>query len=614
MKEQIRALRSFESVELPLDQKPYASDTIERTLFLSLVGTILSLLILGGLAYWATVQYTKTISHTIEVQKLLTELADLRAGLSRSEASHRAYIVTDNPAYIASLDNLAGRVSVFKKNLSQLALPNNVTIPPALLDVLEQRVALRAELLQRIVNLHNRHLDDIRARQNLIDDGAREMAVIEALLTQTEQRLRDAQKGAAAAVAAKGRQIIVAFSALALVTAVFLAFMFQQIRREVRQRKLTQQLLLDRERNLQGILAAAVDGIIVIDSHGIVQSMNHSAERMFGYSANEVVGRNISMLMPEPYHSEHDSYLEHYLKTGEKKIIGLGREVAGRRKDGGVFPMDLAVGETRAGQERRFIGTVRDITRRKETELAQIKLMADLSAANDELRSFSYVVSHDLKAPLRGIGSLADWLKTDYGDKLGDEGNRQIELLIGRVRRMDRLIDGILEYSRAGRPTEQLAAVDTGEALAAAIALIDVPPNIKVNIETPLPRVRAEFTRIQQVFQNLISNAVKHANVPDGEIRIGCTNESDSWHFYVRDNGPGIDARNFERIFQLFQTLVPKDTSESTGVGLAIVKKVVELYGGKVWVESEKGKGASFEFLLPKLPPAKNDKEEKHAQ
>ncbi|HSM99083.1 MAG TPA: ATP-binding protein, partial [Gallionella sp.] len=340
--------------------------------------------------------------------------------------------------------------------------------------------------------------------------------------------------------------------------------------------------------------------IVTIDARGTIERFNPAAERMFGYTEAEVTGRNVSMLMPSPYHEAHDGYLAHYLQTGEKKIIGIGREVVGLRKDGTTFPMDLAVGEMLLGERRMFTGTVRDISKRKQAEEQRALLMHELESANEELKNFGYVVSHDLKAPLRAIGSLADWISTDYADKFDDEGREHMRLLISRVHRMDGLIDGILQYSRVGRVKETIVAVELNHLVREVIDLLAPPEHIKVSIVNSLPSVMAEPTRIQQVFQNLLSNAIKYMDKPEGEIRISCVAEGRQWKFSIADNGPGIDRQHFEKIFQLFQTLAPRDRVESTGVGLALVKKIVEMYGGRIWVESAVGKGSTFFFTLPR--------------
>jgi len=356
--------------------------------------------------------------------------------------------------------------------------------------------------------------------------------------------------------------------------------------------------LRENEARIRAIVETAVDSIITIDEHGIVDTFNSAAERLFGYHAAEVIGRNVSMLMPAPYREQHDGYLARYLASGEKKIIGIGREVLGLRKDGTTFPMDLAVAETRFGARRLFTGMVRDISERKRAEERQARLLQEISSANEELRNFAYVVSHDLKAPLRAIGSLADWIATDNADKFDAEGQEHLRLLISRVRRMDGLIDGILQYSRVGRLKETQVAVDLDALVHEVIDLLHPAENITVHIDNTLPTVVAERTRLQQVFQNLLSNAIKYLDKPRGEIHVGCKAENGAWRFHVSDNGPGIEARHFDRIFQLFQTLAPRDRVESTGVGLALVKKIVEMYGGRIWLESEVGRGSTFYFTL----------------
>lgn len=248
-----------------------------------------------------------------------------------------------------------------------------------------------------------------------------------------------------------------------------------------------------------------------------------------------------------------------------------------------------------------FVAIVRDISKRKLEEEQKARLMDELEGANEELRNFAHVVSHDLKAPLRAIGALADWLSTDYADKFDDEGKEHMRLLVSRVHRMSNLIDGILQYSRVGRVREALVELDLNQVVHEVIDLLSPPANITIRVENPLPRIIAEPTRIQQIFQNLLSNAIKYMDKPRGDIRIACSVEGEQWKFSIADNGPGIESRHFERIFQLFQTLAPRDRIESTGVGLAVVKKIVEMYSGQIWIESKAGEGSTFFFTLPKI-------------
>ncbi len=226
--------------------------------------------------------------------------------------------------------------------------------------------------------------------------------------------------------------------------------------------------------------------------------------------------------------------------------------------------------------------------------------MLELRSANEELNNFAYVVSHDLKAPLRGIGSLANWLATDYAALFNEEGKEHMRLLMTRVHRMSGLIDGILQYSRVGRVKEAQVDVPLGPLLADTIDLLAPPPGVRVEVAAGMPVVHGEATRIAQVFHNLLSNAFKYLGKPDGRVTVSWQDAGAFWQVAVADDGPGIEERHFERIFQLFQTLAPRDRVESTGVGLALVKKIVEMYRGQVWVESAPGAGACFFVTLPK--------------
>ncbi|OHB62187.1 MAG: hypothetical protein A2167_01780 [Planctomycetes bacterium RBG_13_46_10] len=237
---------------------------------------------------------------------------------------------------------------------------------------------------------------------------------------------------------------------------------------------------------------------------------------------------------------------------------------------------------------------------RKQAERRQTQLLKQLEKTNQELKDFAYIVSHDLKAPLRGIDTLVKWITTDYADKLGQEGKEQMDLLLNRVGRMHNLIDGILQYSRIGRVKEQIVRINLNEFVPEIVDMIAPPENIAITIENELPVIGCEKTRITQVFQNLLSNAVKYMDKPHGQVRVGCIEEEESWKFNVTDNGPGIEEKYYEKIFQLFQTLAPRDEVESTGVGLTVVKKIVEIYGGRIWVESKVGEGSTFFFTLPK--------------
>lgn len=249
-----------------------------------------------------------------------------------------------------------------------------------------------------------------------------------------------------------------------------------------------------------------------------------------------------------------------------------------------------------------------EVGHRKQAEQALGELNRNLQAtvqelrrSNRELQDFANVTAHDLKAPLRAIGTLTDWLYSDYYDTFDEQGREQLQLVKGRVTRMNELIEGILRYSEIGRGHRCMQAVNLDALIAEVVAMVSVPAPFAVRIEGPLPVVTCERIRLLQVFQNLIGNAVKYMDKQEGCIEIRCQEGTDHWEFSVADNGPGIDQKYHAKIFKMFQTLAPRDEIESTGIGLAVVKKIVELYGGRVWVESHRNLGSTFYFTLPKF-------------
>jgi light-regulated signal transduction histidine kinase (bacteriophytochrome) len=227
-------------------------------------------------------------------------------------------------------------------------------------------------------------------------------------------------------------------------------------------------------------------------------------------------------------------------------------------------------------------------------------LLKQLESINKEFQDFVYIISHDLKAPLRAIMALTDWIATDYADKFDDDGKEQLKMLTVRVTRMQNLLDGVLQYSRIGRVKEDPAPIDLNQLVREVIKSLNTPANIHVTVEGKLPAITSEPARIEQLFQHLISNAVRFMDKSEGSIKVACVEENDFWKFSVEDNGPGIPEQHFEKIFRLFQTLQAKDQFESTGVGLTLAKKIVELNDGKIWLTSTVGHGSTFFFTLPK--------------
>ncbi|MEK6635105.1 MAG: ATP-binding protein [Planctomycetota bacterium] len=343
------------------------------------------------------------------------------------------------------------------------------------------------------------------------------------------------------------------------------------------------------------IIRSIIGGLIVLSQDRCIRSVNAAACEMLGYNEDELTGMSFNKIFVED-----TKFKVNELSSLIEKGYIINEEGVFLSKEGKSIPVLFSGSVMSKGNKIEGIVCVfLDITERKQIEARQIQLLNELKTVNQELNDFAYIVSHDLRAPLRGISSLAGWIATDYADRFDEEGKKQIQLLIGRVKRMHSLIDGILQYSRVGRIKEEKLEVDFNNLVKNVIDLINPPKNIEIEIKNNLPIILCEATRIEQIFQNLISNAVKYMDKPEGEIKIECSKEGNYWKFAVADNGPGIEEKYFEKIFQIFQTLKPRDEVESTGIGLSIVKKIVEMYGGKVWVESKVDCGSTFYFTLP---------------
>jgi len=372
----------------------------------------------------------------------------------------------------------------------------------------------------------------------------------------------------------------------------------KQIQKEIAERKRAEETLRQSEERLLILFEYAPDAIFLNDTKGNFVDGNKAAEEMVGYAKEELIGKNISKtgLLSEEQVPKAAKHLEEIVKG---KPTGPD-EFTLKRKDGSYVTVEIRTFPVRIGNQTLGLGIARDITERKKSELSQNELITKVDKINRELNDFASIVSHDLKAPLRGIKTLANWILADCADKLGDQANEQINLLLDRVERMYNLIEGALQYSRLGLTKGKLIQVNLNTFVPEIINMVVPPENITVTIENKLPVIEFEETQIMQVFQNLLSNAIKYMDKPQGWIKVGCVEQDGFWKFSVADNGPGIEEKHFEKIFKIFQALPTSPMFEGTGVGLTIAKKIVELYNGKIWVESKVGQGSTFFFTLPK--------------
>ncbi len=361
--------------------------------------------------------------------------------------------------------------------------------------------------------------------------------------------------------------------------------------------------LEESQRRTNAILDNAVDGIITIDKEGTIDQINAAAEKIFGYKTDEVLGKNVKMLMPDPYHSEHDDYLSNYFKTGNKNIIGFEREFTGRRKDGTHFPMTLAVGEINFENHTLYTGIVRDITQQKRMEKERANLIENLRDTNEELEEFTYRTSHDLKAPLVNIRGLSDIMKEDLKDGDYEEVSANIDKLGALSLKLELLVEDIVEAAKIDRVNETLEEVDITEEVTLIKehlnTLID-EKQVDIQIEDKSKKpLWVQRGVLQGVLENLISNAVKYSDPgkPERFVKVIVTGSNSDTHIQVLDNGLGIPQKNFDQVFGMFKRF-HKESSFGSGLGLYLVKKNLNKIKASISFESSPA-GTAFTIVLP---------------
>lgn len=357
------------------------------------------------------------------------------------------------------------------------------------------------------------------------------------------------------------------------------------------------------------LLQSTDEAIFGIDTDGLCTFINVSGARLLGYERSELLGAN----MHEVLHHHHADGSEYPIEQCpiQKAMLGgtsvrIADEVFWTRA-GRAVPVEYT--SSPLTSNGRTIGAViafNDITARRTAERERERLIGALARSNQELDQFAYVASHDLKAPLRGIANLSQWIEEDLGENVPPDVLEKMALVRGRVQRLEALIDGILQYSRAGRVRSAIEQVDVDLLVKDVVELLAPPPEVAVTIEPGMPTIRTERTPLQQVFMNLISNAIKYNRRPGARITISSRDAGNMYAFSVTDNGPGIEPEYHDRIFGIFQTLESRDRVEGTGIGLSVVKKIVELNGGSITVRSALGEGATFMFEWPKTAEEAN--------
>lgn len=357
------------------------------------------------------------------------------------------------------------------------------------------------------------------------------------------------------------------------------------------------------------LLQSTDEAIFGIDTDGLCTFINVSGARLLGYERSELLGANMHEVLHH-HHADGSEYPVEQCPIQKAMLGGTSVRIADEvfwTRAGRAVPVEYT--SSPLTSNGRTIGAViafNDITARRTAERERERLIGALARSNQELDQFAYVASHDLKAPLRGIANLSQWIEEDLGENVPPDVLEKMALVRGRVQRLEALIDGILQYSRAGRVRSAIEQVDVDLLVKDVVELLAPPPEVAVTIEPGMPTIRTERTPLQQVFMNLISNAIKYNRRPGARITISSRDAGNMYAFSVTDNGPGIEPEYHDRIFGIFQTLESRDRVEGTGIGLSVVKKIVELNGGSITVRSALGEGATFMFEWPKTAEEAN--------
>jgi PAS domain S-box-containing protein len=373
--------------------------------------------------------------------------------------------------------------------------------------------------------------------------------------------------------------------------------------RDITERRRAEQKRADDAARIESVVNHVIDGIITIDEDGTVEAFNPAAETLFGYKAEEVIGHNVKLLMPEPFYGEHDGYLANYRRTGQAKIIGIGREVKGRRKDGGTFPMDLAVSEFWLGKRRYFSGIVRDITERKRTEKQTYDLLIESKEGDRRKDEFLAMLAHELRGPLAPLRNMLEIMKRAEGDgNLLQQARSTMERQLGQL---VRLVDDLIDVSRITRNKIELRKerVELASIIHQSVeACRHLAESARHDVSVTLPPqpiyLHADPVRLAQVFTNILNNACKYTEA-GGNIWLTAERQGSDVLVTVKDTGVGIPTDQLGRVFEMF-TQIDRTLERSQGglgIGLTLVKRLVEMHGGSVEAFSE-GPGRGSEFVV----------------
>jgi PAS domain S-box-containing protein len=358
------------------------------------------------------------------------------------------------------------------------------------------------------------------------------------------------------------------------------------------------------------VVEACPNGMIMTDADGKIVLINTEAERLFGYGRQELSGRSIDILVPAMPRPGHAKLRKDFVAAPKARRMGIGRDLYGVRKDGTQIPIEIGLNPIQTNEGLMILSAITDISERKRATQELANRSEQLERSNADLEQFAHVASHDLQEPLRMVSTYTSLIAEYYNGRSDEKVEKYILYVLDGAKRMQRLIQDLLSYSRVDSEAELPMLVKSDVALKIALANLDASiekSHAKIDCDE-LPAVFADATQLAQIFQNLIGNALKFSGECSPHVRVGAKREGDKWVFHVNDNGIGIEKKYAERVFLMSERLNERSLYEGSGIGLAIVKKIITRHGGLVWFDSELKVGTTFYFTIPATQGSPHDR------
>lgn len=585
-----------------------------------LLGISVSLLVAAAiaLAFNAT-QLQGTFDYVEHTNDVLHQIAAVGKALLTAESGERGYLLTGESSYLESHNRAQLEIPALLSTLQRLTSDNPVQTQRLI--QLRPRLEVRLAELNRAVELGPSRLSEALA----ILSTARSRRLTPQIelgldeLRQAEFGLLEQRQADADHVAVLITFLAIALGVLGLLSAAIGTFHLQR-QRSIRalhaaNEELTrsQEELRTKEAHLQAILATVPDGMVVIDGKGLVQSFGAVSEQLFGYTEAEMLGNNVSLLMPEPYRQQHDGYLSRYLATGEKHIIGVGRVVVGRRKDGSTFPMELTVGEVTSNSKHQFVGFIRDLTARQENERLLNEAQSELLHVSrlSSMGEMASALAHELNQPLAAMANYLQGsrrLLADSTDARVGLVREALEKAGGQALRAGEVIQRLRQFVSRGETEKRVESIRKLVEEASALALVaskDQPVRVTLNLDSAIDLVLVDRVQVQQVLLNLMRNGIEamHSTAQRELVVTTSLAPDDMIAVSVADNGSGIDPETRAKLFRPFVTTKQR----GMGIGLSICKTIVTSHGGEITAEPNPSGGTVFRFTLRGVSPEELD-------